>query len=547
MTTLSCDLVDPALTPSDSIDRASCDTARGERDWLMWPLVIACVIAAVVTRVGFFAHPFYNDSGLYAYMGKVVAEGGQLYRDFYENKPPGAAMITSLCWRAFGSWWPGYTLTELALTFIAAAALARAAARHAGEHGRLAAFCGALVFLNFGWAAYTGFQLETIQACFAALAAAAALEALAGVSRAEVEDRQWIADAFAAGLAAGCAAMIKPTGLAVGGAFGLALLWAIRSNGIRRSVIAVASFAFGVAIPTAAVVFWVWWTGIMSEMPHLFRQIALYGSESPMDWFTPIKIAAVLALCAFPLLVRGWVFRRERVPAEDRVGPTSTVWVFAIGWAALELAGIVMQGRMYMYHFLPLAPPVALLFGLLPRPGRSAAIGLSVLPIALMSMRWRGSDLSYVERGTQRCELSDYLLAHTQPGDSVFQDQMGRVLMETGLKPGCRFAILYYWVNYDTAPQDYLKGMLDDFEQRRPRYIVLSADADESMANMSTGPILGLCSTRRANARLAWRDFRSYLAEHYEWEARVSDDDVFRRREMPAIAPPSAVATVPNQ
>src|SRR5437867_1843291 len=135
MTTLARAPVDPAPV-AQNVDYQS--SAPGPGDWLVWPLVTACVLMAITVRVGFLAHPFYNDSGLYAYMGKVVGEGGRLYRDFYENKPPGAAMITSLFWRAFGSWWPGYVLIELALTFVAAAALGRAAHRHAGRHARLA-------------------------------------------------------------------------------------------------------------------------------------------------------------------------------------------------------------------------------------------------------------------------------------------------------------------------------------------------------------------------------------------------------------------------
>ena len=63
----------------------------------------------------------------------------------------------------------------------------------------------AVVYLNFTFAVFGGFQLETIQAFFSTLAAGAFLEMLG-------EAGDW-RDAFTAGLASGVAAMLKPTGL----------------------------------------------------------------------------------------------------------------------------------------------------------------------------------------------------------------------------------------------------------------------------------------------------------------------------------------------
>jgi hypothetical protein len=488
-------------------------------DWLAWPVALALIVSAVAVRVGFFAYPFHNDSGLYAYMGKVVAQGGVLYQDFYENKPPGAAMMTSVFWRALGSWWPGYVLSELALTFIAAAVLARSVRRHVGSHAWLATFLAAIVFFNFGWAVYSGFQLETIQIFFTTLAAAAVLEALDGGN--------W-ADAFTAGLAAGCAAMIKPNGLAVGGAFALVLLWQSRSLGWRRTAKMIAIFSIGAAIPVLAVVFWVVRTGIAGEIPHLMRQIALYGSGSPMDSFTIFKLLIVGSVCCFPLVVRGWVFRRHDVT--DESSPPS-LWAFVSIWAAIELLGIMMQGRMFTYHFLPLAPAAALAYGLLPRSSRGVVLAMSLLPIAFLSMQYRGSDVTGIANATRIDPLSRYLRAHTQPGDSIFVDQTGRFLLETGLNPGTRYSIFYYWFNYDNAPQDYCNGMIRDFQQREPKYIALAHDADKSLDHMADDPVMKYCPQRQQNVRLAWKEFRDYLAAHYQFETRIGENDLFRRRD----------------
>jgi len=103
-----------------------------------WWVVGAILLAlAVASRVGMIAWPFLNDSGLYIYMGKTVATGGVLYRDFYETKLPGVGLITSVFWRLFGESWAGYVLSQLALALLAALVLARASSRHLNKNAAL--------------------------------------------------------------------------------------------------------------------------------------------------------------------------------------------------------------------------------------------------------------------------------------------------------------------------------------------------------------------------------------------------------------------------
>ena len=174
----------------------------------MRALLIVIVLGALGTRMGMLARPFANDSGLYIYLGKTIATGGVLYRDAYDTKPPGVALLTSLCWRAFGSWWAGYVLLQTLAALGTAMLLGKSLARHLGEAARWPAALFAVVYLNFGPAVLGGFQLETILACLAIVAACCGVEAMTRRSR-------WLA--FLSGLAGGCAGTIKPTGLAVMG------------------------------------------------------------------------------------------------------------------------------------------------------------------------------------------------------------------------------------------------------------------------------------------------------------------------------------------
>src|SRR5208282_5834647 len=98
---------------------------------------------------------------------------------------------TSPCWRMTGYWWPGYVLLQLALVLIGTFLLARSVGRNIGKYAVLPTGLFALVYLNFNFAVFGGFQLETLQAFFSILAATAAIEALGG------DDAR---DSFAVGL-----------------------------------------------------------------------------------------------------------------------------------------------------------------------------------------------------------------------------------------------------------------------------------------------------------------------------------------------------------
>src|SRR5439155_751816 len=98
------------------------------------------------------------------------------------------------------------------------------------------------------------------------------------------------------------------------------------------------------------------------------------------------------------------------------------------------------------------------------------------------------------------------------------------------------------FVNYDRAPLDFSRGMLADFEHRRPRYILLDRDGDEARRSMLGGPILTLRPQRRANFLRAWERMRHYIDEHYVMEAVIEGNNLYRRRDM-AGSSDGAIAT----
>ncbi len=454
------------------------------------------------------AWPFLNDSGLYAQLGRTVASGGVLYRDFYETKLPGAALLASVFWRSFGPHWAGYVLCQLTLALLAAAALARAAHRHIASTSALPVFLFATVFLNLAQAVYTGFQLETLQAFFEALAAMAAIESLCN------DD---VLATFAAGLAAGTAAMAKPGGLGVAAAF---LVMLVLFG--RRRVVHILFLSIGIAIPTAITSFYTWKTGAWEYAPGVLRDIAHYASGTPVDAAALLKLVVVLSIFVFPFAMR--CFKTERA-----MGGTPMILFFASLWFVIDLLAVLLQRRLYPYHFLPLACPAAILYGMLPRRATPISVALGVLPVALLSLTWEGSDITQLSRGFVHMPVSNYIATHTTVGDTVFADQIGRLLIETERQPGTRLGTFFYMVNDDDAPARYARILLDDFESRKPKYLVLAHDRDLKIPGLANCDILQHAPARRENFIAAWATLRDYVAARYHPETSIDGWIVYRR------------------
>jgi hypothetical protein len=409
------------------------------------------------------------------------------------------------------------------MVLISANLLARATARHAGEHAASGAFWFALVYLNFGPAAYRGFQLETVQAFFASVAAYFALLHVDN----DVETHR---SAFLTGLFAGVAAMLKPTAAAVAGASLLTLLHARRWRAILPLLL-------GSLVAPVAVAVWTWRAGLFPEMPALFREIALYGRETPLvalDWVKPIT---VLLIAGFPFLaaralrggmgklVRPWSFSDARVAAKARF------ILFAATWLTLEFLGILLQRRMYAYHFLVLAPPLALLFGLVWRDARPAARLAAFAPVIALSLFANVADFrTLLSTGVRDLPESEYLRAHAVPTDRVVGDGIERLLMESGLRAGSRYLHLFYLTNHDTAPIDYTRQFLADLEKNRPEWAIFDTRRDEHhLRQCEDLPMLSQRPARRERFLAAWRDIDAYIAQHYRCVATVNGKSIYRR------------------
>jgi len=507
-----------------------------ERQRASWRLLVAlCVFGAMLSRLVYLIRPFDSDGAMFIYMGRVISEGGRFCHDICDNKFPSVGLMTSICWRAFGANWPAYVLLGFCMSAITIATLARAAFRHFGRDAGWATLLFAIVYLNFNFAVFGGFQLETPQGMFASLAAAAALDAIAK------EDSR---DAFLVGLASGCAMLLKPTGLAAACAFATAVLCCSRS---WKSVFKLGfSSMCGLLIPLSVALIYLIGADNLRDIPALWKQISRYAASSSWEAADLMKPMVIIVLLGLPMLVRGWVFRRDRIDSafESAVSPAFSrsereqkrsrkpVLAFLAAWLVVETLGVVAQRRMYAYHFLVMGPPAAMLFGAIPRRLRVASMSAALVPVSLFSIYGASLVIEHGYRGQRTLEVSDYLNVHAQPGDAAWQDDATRLLIETGLKGGSRYPLTFLFANYDVAPLEYSDQILRDFEQNQTKYVVLRADLHQYVDHQCQSILeLERFPKRQQNFRQAWGHIAQYVHANYTVEATIGREQIWKRRD----------------
>jgi len=192
----------------------------------------------------------------------------------------------------------------------------------------------------------------------------------------------------------------------------------------------------------------------------------------------------------------------------------------------------VMQRRMYAYHFVPIVPPMALLFGLLPRIARPSSLTGALLPMILFNAQQAGIVMSTLFFGIGELPASRYLATHTQPGDAAWMEYWPRTMLETGLKPGARYPFTFLFCNYDTAGVDYGRQMIADFQRIKPKYILLPTPLHRRLQHQADFvPELAQRPLRRASYLAGWEMIEQYTLSHYQREAIVDDNVVYRRKD----------------
>jgi hypothetical protein len=172
-----------------------------------WALTIVLFLLLAI-RLPSLIQPAGGDQGLYGYAGQRILAGDVMYRDMWDQKPPGIAFLYAVLWRI----WPGEALVPAADLAAAAAVAGLLVIIGQRRYTTNIGVGAAAIFLLFGdpyLQRLSGIYVRGQCEPFMALAVTASLVLLAPMHR-----RRW--HLFAAGLALAVAVWLKYNAAAYG-------------------------------------------------------------------------------------------------------------------------------------------------------------------------------------------------------------------------------------------------------------------------------------------------------------------------------------------
>jgi 4-amino-4-deoxy-L-arabinose transferase-like glycosyltransferase len=472
---------------------------------LAWPrwLIVSIAIGAFVIVFGLptIVIPLATDEVLFALGARTIIHGHQLYRDFWDIKPPLIYLLYALPLSIARLHMEAVRVFDLLNTAAAMAGIYLLARRLFGERAGIIA----ALFYGFTYLAWSPNDAlgETESFMAPPLAFAFWLYATDDARR-DAPLR-----AFAAGLLLGVTFALKTT--AVLFLLGLPIAELVlrpreewRREGIAgRLALAVLGFlalqfALGAYLAIA---------GALHDFIDIQRHYTLHYNayrfappghsharfvlDATGIW---LKDAAFLTVPAFAGLLVAFL-RPRAARGAALLGSLALLGVISIWW----------QGKMFQYHWLVIIPMLAvlagfaideaiLLFGRLPRSQSAAAVAILTLGLLALaekplvdtydeyrtliryvdgSMTRREVETYYFPLYANNHQVVDYLRAHSNPDDQIYiwgfwpqvyfwldRDPFDRFVFNSGLRAT--------W-----SPQPWRRELIDDLRARSPRYVAV--------------------------------------------------------------------------
>ncbi len=470
------------------------------------PTRLACWLlpAALLTPMIFF--PLTRDSGIFAYVGGTILDGGLPYRDVFDQKGPGIHYVYALAMAVFGrsDWGVRFFFYLLALG--GAQAAASVGRRIAGSAVALpSAICFALAVMEGDkHCPWKTAQAEDVLAVLT-LAVVALLSTRDGLRS--------TGRVFLAGAMLGLSCWFKPTALVPALLIGAAALYRRAREADTSPVAAVfrlsAVATAGFLVPAVAFASYFIYVGIWDDF---WSNVVTYnlsgyaGADTGRDLTNAFAFVDVRWRGLLLLAFAGVVIVRTRSAT-----PVVLLWAALVGnWLA-----VVGQGKYFIYHWTPMIGCVAVLAGcgvsglygvLRDRwtnwiAGAIGLAGLVVVPLAAAP-----ADPAYVVRewwlnvarlaakkttvdefrsnvwtGSAKHKVSDevarYLADHVGDGEFVLIWGHETVVnFESGTRSPTRFAFDAVLSVEGPLRESYRREFLEDLAQRPPAYVVVVTD-----------------------------------------------------------------------
>ena len=402
--------------PESSLPVAAAAPSRGSADRA---LAVVCYVVIAFLLLQILSFGYGRDQGIYAMVARSVVAGGMPYRDAWDFKPPGIFLVYAATRAILGSSQTGIRVVEVVGLVAMIAAMVRLTDEWWGDR-RIGLLAGAIAVLVHAQLDFWHTAQPESFGGMVTIFALALLGPVMGNPAAEVraESRSMTRRLVIAGALFGFAGLLKPPlaggGAVVAAALGLRILGerGLSRPGLRAALRPAGLVLLGGAAPFVACLLWFGARGALSNLrdvlfvftPH-YTKLSWVGETVPgmvywgfTEWlcnYTSVATVGVLLCLAYP-----------RAPRERfGVGVVGAV-------IAVHVAGVIMQGKFFPYHYGATWPLTALLAALgfhrlwerlAPRgPLGVVAFFVAIVFVALGRTATKDLDRSFLQRCGER-------------------------------------------------------------------------------------------------------------------------------------------------
>jgi 4-amino-4-deoxy-L-arabinose transferase-like glycosyltransferase len=518
------------------------------------PLLLALVGGCFVLLWGLptVVIPLATDQVQFALGARTILDGGQLYGDLWDIKPPLIYLLYAVPFALAGEHMEAVRVFDLVSTAVAMGAVFLLARRFFGEQA--AVFAGGFyAFTYLTWAGADG--LAEAEAFLAAPLALAFF-----LYRPEQRRRGVDPGALASGVALGAAFAIKTSALlfVVGLPVAELALRRHESWSGRDALLRLTAAAFGFFLVQGALVAYLAAGGVLDDFVDIQRRYtAPYMAYrwSPLDVSHPrflievtgdwIRSTSFLVVPALAALLFG-LRERERAGAVYLLAAVAGLGLLTIWW----------QGKMFRYHWLvmfPLLAPLAgyaldrtlRLFAPLGRRVLWAAALVSLGGLALLafeplletydnyrsfvsfadgSLSRRQVEARYQPLLARNHQLVDYVREHGDPDDRLYVWGFWPVAHFWAERPLVSRFVINSGLRATWAPESWREELMEDLMSHPPRFFAVARGDNQPW-------LVGTGETSDAHLRDRFPELRRFLDERY---VLVLDIDLFALYDLTA-------------
>lgn len=513
--------------------------------------------AATTLAIAFVAPGIYqkqsdlscSDSALFAYGGFVLEQGGHLYRDVWDHKPPGVYAISAMLFHLAGPSRSAVTFLDTTSTLLAI--LGCIASTWRSTRRRLSATIAAVAaafYLNLAAFHRGGGLAESYMIAFMAWSSYSLVAGKTSTSHA----RTLI---LLAGALAGLACLCKPTaGTIVLATFGVLLVEGIRSRRFLSPAAHMAMYAAGLSLPLLTACAWFAWQRTLAEMIDAAVLYNLSYMRHGLGLRKLVEFHRYHNLLLLPagiiLLAAAWT----RLPAHTPTGKPSrfrndTAILFLSIWAILEWLGSYTGNFDNGQYMLALILPLACLTGIdgdhlirtaksrqTPPNSRRAVTGCLLLSLALLYLpardQWRYTGRVYhhdmPDLCVDRIRTGLRVRELTTPPDTIWVwGYAPEVYFAARRLPATCYVFDGPFLNSNRILTNRFDRMLEQLATNRPAFIV-DASTTGWFATGLTDTLPAHLPPQKAAYAPQLKHLRRWVQANYQYEQEFGELVIYR-------------------